>query len=595
MTIEYRLGGSLLSQRVELTVSEDGYVAAAELGSLGTGGVTLDDPAGDLTFNGFSTFTVDDTDATPTRVWTGYIADRGIGRGSRVFTGTGRVYDCNLLDLNFLLKLVALRSNAAKRTAETDVARVAWLLTSEALTGLVTDEGLVSTLNATGFLAEDTRHSYALDVLTGVAGTGAKNFFVYRDETSGNAALFHDRDTAAVWPSSLSISNDPADVNGTTVFPPNGDLMAERSPDELYSGIDYIYKGNPIYLASATTEAALGFKRDLVYHTDRVGKLATAQSEAAAFLNAHAGERDVIPVTIRVPSASVNFVYAGQELNIKLVHVPGYSSYTATRVRRCSKIPSGPGFWDVVLELFVLGTQVSDAAPPEDPCEGTDDLNLLHGTDTAAGTNPPLTPEYANDDNATTSATASAFVSGNGTFTNLVVADLGTAYDVTSMHWYSADGTANYLNVIEHSADGAAWTPITTLTDDHGAANRTITFATLNKRYFRLGRSQTFPPGLYFVSGYRLTTWEIFGCAAAEDPLPFTDDPVNGDAGNPVPDGATDTFTTSTPYQGGTLTVYLDGINIVADVTESDPETGEFTLGFTPESDERLSTSYVAQ
>ena len=53
MSVEYRLNGTLLTNRVEL-VTADGFSTAAEQGVLGTGGVRIIDPAGSLTFKGFA-------------------------------------------------------------------------------------------------------------------------------------------------------------------------------------------------------------------------------------------------------------------------------------------------------------------------------------------------------------------------------------------------------------------------------------------------------------------------------------------------------------------------------------------------------------
>lgn len=372
MTIQYRKNGTLLTNRVDLIDGVNGFVTAAERGSVGMGGVTIDDPNGDITITGWETFTVDDTNANPTRVWTGFIAERNIGRGPYV-AGTGRTHDCTLIDQNSMLHMRVLQftTNAAKRPEETDVARVQYLLTSEALADLVHNYGLVSTANAGNFLEDDCRRKFADEVLMTLAPSAVKNFFVYYDTTQADAGLFYDRDDAAVWPASISISNAVADIDraavaaGTaTVYPPSLDASIERQPSDVYSGVSYGWRGDPIYVTSPTTEAAF-IRRDAVYDTDRIGRAATALTEAKDWLNVRSGENDFITVTVWLPSSKVNKAYAGQEINVKFTHLPGYSSYTATRIRRRSVKPVGDGWWECKFELWVPTTPVSDSAVPD--------------------------------------------------------------------------------------------------------------------------------------------------------------------------------------------------------------------------------------
>lgn len=68
----------------------------------------------------------------------------------------------------------------------------------------------------------------------------------------------------------------------------------------------------------------------------------------------------------------------------------------------------------------------------------------------------------------------------------------------------------------------------------------------------------------------------------------------------PSPDGSETVFYTTSggvvvPYVANTLQVHLDwGVPVKAEnVTESDPTSGEFTLGFAPDSDETLKSTFV--
>jgi len=368
VTITYKINGVTLTNRVRLMEEGEGFVTAAERGTVATGGVLIDDDDATLTINGWQSFTVDDDEAFPySRVFTGFIVERNIGRNARYRTSTARVHDCAILDVNSYLHLHVIRANAGKRAAETDVARVAWLLTSEALSSLVYDRGLVSTANAGTYLESDTRRRFADDVMGELAPSAVKNFFVYQDNATASPALFYGRDTLSAYASTLRISNVASDVDNVVTFAPSIDATMQRQPNDWYGGVSYGWRGDPIYVQSATTIAAMGILRDAVYDTDRVGLLATAQQTSKDWLNVRATEADFITVSLIVPSARINDIYAGQRIQVKFSHIPGYSSFTWTRVRRRAVKPVAPQFWEMRLELWVPAVPVSDAAITQTP------------------------------------------------------------------------------------------------------------------------------------------------------------------------------------------------------------------------------------
>jgi len=87
----------------------------------------------------------------------------------------------------------------------------------------------------------------------------------------------------------------------------------------------------------------------------------TAETVAKAWLNEHANETDIIKLTIRVKSSRVNWLFAGQRIQVLLTNLPGYTSLTWTRVRRRTARPVTPGFYELDLELTVPPTAGSDA------------------------------------------------------------------------------------------------------------------------------------------------------------------------------------------------------------------------------------------
>src|SRR5687768_16088451 len=102
MGLEFRYDGNLLApERVQLTgfggAGVGGLPSAAFNGEVGTAGVRIEDPDGDLTVVGLRPFTVDETDCDKPRIFTGWMYGRSISRGA-YRTGPGRVWNCDIVD-----------------------------------------------------------------------------------------------------------------------------------------------------------------------------------------------------------------------------------------------------------------------------------------------------------------------------------------------------------------------------------------------------------------------------------------------------------------------------------------------------------------
>jgi hypothetical protein len=663
VTIEYRKAGVLLADnRVELVDGVDGFASAAERGAYGSGGVVLDNWDASLSVQGWETWTVDDTDATPTRVYTGFITEQKMGRGGKFFNDSQGVINCDLYDQNVLLKLLVNRpiDNDAKRPAESDVARVAWLLGSRALAGIVTDEGLVSTLNPTNFLEADCRDTWAINVLTEMAPPAAKNFFVYRDGSSGNPALFHDRDDATVWPAGFAISNVDADVDDDTVFAPDPDTAeVDRSPEDQYSGVDYGYiGGNRVYVESAAIAAAMGLKRDAVYDTPRVGRLATALVTAADWLNVRSGEADIVHVTLILRSSHVNKAYAGQEIDVKLTSAEGYGDYVTGRIRRRDPRPVAPGVWKVAYEIWIPPTPVADAAAPE--CPGIRQVTFTPLTDTTVTFDVAtvagnlmlawITSRSANFDShfqdgwtilgpvvvaidvPDPSDGRWVYVEATGAtsydFTGAPIASMCVIWELDFPYASFVPGDVTLYETTDHAAStslnlgsvtdpadgqvilygsvydtgfdpdnpataGSGW-----VIDGNGAWSDG--FADQNPWFLGMHwDGTTIPltgnatvPAAFPYGGVMLQ----FGQGCGDTPLPATGADIVGETPATQPDGTADDFTADHPYIDGTLHVYLDGIRLLAgDVTETDPEAGDYSLAFAPFDDETVELDYTSR
>lgn len=369
MTLFFAVGGvDIGASAVRLEGGIASLTAVAD-GSVATAGVEVDDPTGALSFIDLQSFTVTETDCTTQpRCFTGYIYNLRIKRGPFRTTG-GRVWVFDVGDLNFLLHLRTLRGATAKRPRETINARITWLLTTAGMTGVVFDDGLVGSRPGEYVDETDYRHQYADEVLQDVA-TGWI-FFVRWNATNSRPELFFNSPTAAVNTSTLTISNVQSDVDNITCFAPNEDSELVGAGEAIYDGVDYTFIGDAnIYRQRVSTFTAFGLHRDGTVTSSRVGKLTTAEAQAQTYLDIHNNQIDTITCTVQLPSSKVNLIDAGMRISVRFSHLPGYTSFTYTRVvSRTLTLSAGTNqFYDVQLEMSVKGIgQLSGGAPGDFP------------------------------------------------------------------------------------------------------------------------------------------------------------------------------------------------------------------------------------
>ena len=398
-------GTDLGTTTVRLGAITGGLQSRAESGTLGTGGIPLDDPTGSLTIAGLQPFYVQESLCTSApRLWTGYLMDRTISRGQggatdSLNTGAARIYDCNLVDLNAIPQFQVFTAVAANRPAETVTARIAWLMASTQMS-LVHDHGYIGT-SANVLSPSDYRGNYPQDVLNDIRAVTGWDSYVFFEQTYAQPTLFLNDPTAATRVSTLSISNLRTDTSSTCFFPLI-DAKLVRDPSRVYSGVYLEWLGGATYVTNATT-ASNFVARDVVSSTSRIGRSATATAVANQFLQSSSTEFDRISLTIKVPASQVNLIDAGMRVNAKFTHLPGYTSGENLRVALRSVLANEETdqFYNVYLELVTpiqtsyspFGNgKVPDLGPPAQPptggtppdCGITDAFNR---PDVAVGTN----------------------------------------------------------------------------------------------------------------------------------------------------------------------------------------------------------------
>ncbi|MEK9207269.1 MAG: hypothetical protein AAB922_02225, partial [Patescibacteria group bacterium] len=208
---------------------------SAELGTISVNGVEFDDPGGTLTVTGWRPFYVTEDQSVEARLFTGYIGEVRVSRGTYDITSTGRVFDCDLFDENAVFGLRKITGSDGKRPAETETARLDWLLASPYLFGLIYNDGLVAA--GTDALTEaDYRGRTPADVLNEMAGILGRNYFARYGSTNNRIQLFYDSQTATTNSSTIIVTNDGTNDQSTS-FAPLIDAILTKDNSATYSGV----------------------------------------------------------------------------------------------------------------------------------------------------------------------------------------------------------------------------------------------------------------------------------------------------------------------------------------------------------------------
>lgn len=375
MSRRYYLGGAELVGRVlEFTGPQgelDQLVEAANYCELGSGGATIDDPNADLEMDlrGWQEFWIDEDDATPQRLYTGFLWASDI---TVVDAGTGaRRWDCDIADLNTILKWPIFTGADCKRPAETDLQRMAWLMGSPYLQadvvgpyGAVQDTGYLNLAdNPVAFGEADYRGRTPLDLISDIVGVAGKQCFLFWDD--GAISIYYDLPAVDNFASTLMISDVAADIDLDDVFPPLDGYRLHRTAEDQYGDLSYVYKGVRIVRSRPATITLMGKRRGTEYSTDRVGQAATAEAQAAALLELMAVEKDTLFLPTELPRTHVNRLRAGQVFPFRSSVLPGYDVEEGVPLRATRRILRLVGH-----EHYEVHYEASIAPPTPEPGPG---------------------------------------------------------------------------------------------------------------------------------------------------------------------------------------------------------------------------------
>lgn len=571
-----------------------GFTEAADGGAISFSGLPFDDPTDSLGLVGLRPFWVEETAASPVRVWTGYVADRTFSRDARrsQIVGAANVTDPNLVDLNAIANIRIIAFNDGLRPQEAVTARLAWILGTTYLP--VYDNGQVAASTGVTMDATDYRGQYPVDVLNDCAAASDRNWFIYWDpaQSSGHeiGLYFHHLGFTTGFTSSIRLTNHLADIDSTTTFGASATL--NRDPSGTYSSVWMPYDGGHVYHTRSTTATAF-IARHAVAPALKTKSRTKAASRAETFLDNSASEFDTISVTAILPRAKVNSALIGRSIDVKFDHLPTYASgYTSLQItRRTVRQMPDPNFYQVDFELANPkvkggggGSSVVDPKPFVPDCTpgGLDTAtSLLTGKTIVAdfittAVYQPVNVSRVNDGlSDQTTAPLSRSPSGvDPDGSGIWKVDLGAAQSVGG---FGVSVLACSVHMfLDWSDDNSSWTNISESDGDEGGFGEKgyihiFTFTAVSHRYWRLRYTHS---GGGFRCGADVFEWELYG----------TEDDCNEpQVGQPVPPetpgSTTDAilcYTTNYPYLPGSLHVTVNGLPVIVD--ETSPTTGGWCL-----------------
>src|SRR5688500_16636545 len=312
------------------------WAEVAERGAVGIGGFDLSDEGGAITVPAMKAVTVDESAASPVRLFTGYTTDPALARGPYRI-GSDRAWDVDVLDINTLLDDRLLLAGA-NRPEETDYARVTWLLTTTAMSGISVTAGVVPNTNTVTMDAIDYRGANPRRVLDECAEMAGKNFFLYR--YGSGPLLYYDLESGTSLTSTARFSTVAADVDSSTTW---GVVVESHQKDtgRIYSRLRMTYANGSVWVTNAST-ASTYRTREISFTDKSIKTEAKAVVKANKYLAAAAIPTERFTLIARLPAAKVNDIRAGQRAEVKIPHL-GISSFTYYRCVRREVAPAGNG------------------------------------------------------------------------------------------------------------------------------------------------------------------------------------------------------------------------------------------------------------
>lgn len=322
-------------------------------------GLDFADDAGATTFPARRVVRITEDATTPdTVLWRGRTVSSAMARGT-LFTGNARQHDVSMVDVHAHVGGITI--DRASRPAETDIARMTWLLTTY-LQGSRASTNLTNTyLQATDPVNLPAAVYEAVppaSVIADIIEQSSKQCFITVDDE-----LFYGPMTSTVYAAGLSITDDTPDL--VTEFPPGDNPTGTSDGTEFYSRVHVFYKDRQhVGVISAASEAA-----NDVWSTSISDEEITTAAAATARGQQLLDETDHSELryrcTLYLEAAKVDLIKAGQTVSFRSA-AAGVTTPVTLRVARLEWSEFTPGVYAAALELAFpekLASRVGGSGP----------------------------------------------------------------------------------------------------------------------------------------------------------------------------------------------------------------------------------------
>jgi hypothetical protein len=366
------------------------FTENAEEGTVATSSLLVEDSGGTLDIVGQRRWWAYETAEEDGNkiIACGFVGDREIGRdvGAEPFmVDDDRRWSVGLVDKEQILSDRVLSGPTTDRPAETDIARLTWLLSSGFLSGVGNTLSYIDTIGAVDLSAASFSGQRPYDVLSDCAQQSNKDFFLVKASESittgvSTYSLWYAFDAQPAYDSTIRLTNIKTEADNTVTFSVHPDMTLKRGPERVFSGVLVRHLGGEVYVQNATTGNAFRY-RDAVHPGINVSDQAVALDRANRYLADADAEEDRITCRFVVPKETVNALRAGQRVQFRFTHLPGYdsSAYQYARcVRRTVKqlsddfyelraelIPTPQGSATETSALLMRPNSTNDAADPD--------------------------------------------------------------------------------------------------------------------------------------------------------------------------------------------------------------------------------------
>lgn len=341
---------ALVHDPLELSAKADEGMAAGST-------IKVRDPEGVFAVRAHRKIYVTDTECHTRSLWTGYTGRRRVKRGDP-WVGKARAFELEVYDVNTVLDRRIGEGNDWNRPAESDVERVQWVMaTNEA--SLIEDSIYISTDDPVQMSKCDYRGQSVKSVIDDCTQQSGKDFWAQNIDSGGDPnlgdfndyTLWYGKADLEEYTCDLRLTNDEADVDGTTTFIIGAEPVDEVSGDRTYSGIRGNYDGGHVYVQRQSTAEAFA-RRDRIQQMDNVKTASAATARANRILSDIATEEHAITCTVILSGSDVERVFEGMRIEAKFIHLDEFAdSYSWFRIVQRTLRQLTPGVWELELVL----------------------------------------------------------------------------------------------------------------------------------------------------------------------------------------------------------------------------------------------------